>query len=223
MLTEEYLRERHSEWIGWIADAGIWEAKKFKSVNILVRPRSKNYHGLFRRKYIRRGLFRRYEDCIILYRNTVEETQLEIDSTLVHEMIHQYIFQNNIRDTSAHGKVFREFMHRINNAFPDSLHITISSKRQHVKGPGRTIHKLILLIFENGECYCCHIQPSRVEAFMRLIAHNKKSWQLKSYQLCESNDSYFDSVRSCRTRLHGIRIAEEQLTEFCKEYRLKCL
>ena len=47
-----------------------------------------------------------------------------IEDTILHEMIHYYIAVNQIRDTSAHGRLFRREMKRINAE--GNRHITIS-------------------------------------------------------------------------------------------------
>ena len=47
-----------------------------------------------------------------------------IEDTILHEMIHYYIAVNQIRDTSAHGRLFRREMKRINAE--GYRHITIS-------------------------------------------------------------------------------------------------
>ena len=52
--------------------------------------------------------------------------EAEIEDTIIHEMIHYYIRLNGIRDTSAHGKVFRRMMADINSRF--GRHITVSHR-----------------------------------------------------------------------------------------------
>lgn len=50
----------------------------------------------------------------------------EYIDTLVHEMIHYYIFVNGLKDTSTHGKLFRAEMERIRRDF--NLTVSISKK-----------------------------------------------------------------------------------------------
>ena len=50
----------------------------------------------------------------------------EIEDTVIHEMIHYYIRLNGIKDTSAHGKVFRQIMADINRTY--DRHITVSHR-----------------------------------------------------------------------------------------------
>lgn len=50
--------------------------------------------------------------------------EAEVEDTIIHEMIHYHIRLNGIKDTSAHGKVFRQMMTDINIRF--GRHITVS-------------------------------------------------------------------------------------------------
>ncbi len=220
-LTVEYLRQRHAYWIERLADAGICEADKFKPVELVVRERCKSYFGLFHRKWVKVNVRHRLRDRIIIYRQSADMSVEEIDGTLVHEMIHQYIFQNDLPDTSTHGRLFKDFMQRINETFPQELNISIYGESPILKGPGTKTHKLILLWMNDGSCFCCKITPTKVPLFVKLIEKNKLAWKLKGYLLCESNDLYFDTVPACRKYLHGLSMSLPELREFCKEYDIK--
>lgn len=52
--------------------------------------------------------------------------QKMLEDVIIHEMIHYYIDYNKIKDTSAHGRVFKQMMNDINTAF--NRHITISTR-----------------------------------------------------------------------------------------------
>ena len=49
-----------------------------------------------------------------------------IQDTILHEMIHYFIAVNHLRDTSTHGRLFRQEMKRINTE--GNRHITLSYK-----------------------------------------------------------------------------------------------
>ncbi len=57
-------------------------------------------------------------------------TAEEVDNTILHEMIHYYILSNQLQDTSAHGRLFRQEMQRINNAI--GSHITITHRNESI-------------------------------------------------------------------------------------------
>lgn len=67
--------------------------------------------------------------CLLISKNfDLDEDML--DDTIIHEMMHYYIAVKGIKDTSAHGKVFRQMMKDINLRF--NRHITISYKPAQV-------------------------------------------------------------------------------------------
>lgn len=222
ILSTEYLNERHRYWIARIASAGIWDARKFRPVTILLRRHAKSYMGLFQRKTTKSGLFRRHTaDFIIIYQQSEDIDPRTIDETLVHEMIHQYIIQNKLRDTTSHGSLFRDFMTRINHTFPDELTISIRRKIKPKEGEGEKNHTLLILYKENGECFCCKLNPKKAGWFISEIERHKNDSQISSYCLCTSRDMYFNSFSACTRRLHGVRIPFADLDEFCRHYGVK--
>ena len=216
-LRCEYLEERHRYWRERIGDAGIWYADGFMPVKFIVRKRSKTYDGLFCRKRVAVGSERGCEDQIIFYQQYADISVQEIDDTLVHEMIHQYIYQNGIKDSGVHGKVFKELMCRINQAFGGELTIRVSGGIKERRGPGDTLHRLILVSKDSGVCLCFKVNPNKADMFMSIIREHKDEWKIRKYELCESNDRYFDSFTACTRRLHGVRMTEEELVELCRE------
>ena len=74
----------------------------------------------------RQGLFRGYRntDFVLRINVRIDLPENVIEDTILHEMIHYYIAVNQIRDTSAHGRLFRREMKRINAE--GNRHITIS-------------------------------------------------------------------------------------------------
>lgn len=79
--------------------------------------------------------------------------ETEIEDTIIHEMIHYYIWQNGIRDTSAHGQVFRRMMDNINRTY--GRHITVSHKgspqlREQAVDTRPRPHVIVLVTFRDG-------------------------------------------------------------------------
>lgn len=50
----------------------------------------------------------------------------EVEDTIIHEMIHFYIYYKKLKDTSAHGAIFRRLMDGINSRY--GRHISISHR-----------------------------------------------------------------------------------------------
>lgn len=220
-LTVDYLQLRHQYWIDRIATTGIWDKECFKPVKIVVGKRASSYDGMFHRKWVRNNGVRQIVDHIIIYLKDYDLSVREIDDTLVHEMIHQYIIQNGLKDTSTHGLIFKGFMRKINEVFPNEVNITISTPIQRLKGPGQTLHKLLLLQLNNGDCYCCKINPTKVDSFVKILDNKRSLRQIKAYLLCESYDRYFDALTACRKYLHGEVMSLNELKNLCCECNIK--
>ena len=220
-LEREHLEERHNFWKEEIAKTGIWKAEHFKDISIQIRPKSKRYNGVFSRRWLKKQGNRVLIDKITIYNNSEDFDPVFLDSVLVHEMIHQYMFQNQIKDSSTHGKVFKHYMNKINEAFPEYLEIRLKDHNPSVpvKGPGLTIHNLILSWTEEY-CYCCLIHPKRLNEFDRMVKRYKKRGMIKGYTWAQSVDVHFNQYVRCMKRLHGIRKRIPDMKDFCKEYNV---
>lgn len=77
----------------------------------------------------------------------------ELEDVLIHEMIHYYIFFKGLKDSSAHGKVFRSIMDRVNSTY--SRHVSISHKlspeqREQQKDRRIRPHIIALISLKDG-------------------------------------------------------------------------
>lgn len=215
-----YITERHSYWIETIGRAGIWNPSNFSEVSLYVRPRSKTRGGTFSRRTVVGGGRAVFEDRIFIYRNSSDMTAGEVDNVLVHEMIHQYIVQTGITDSSAHGCVFRSLAARINAAFPDSLKVTVSTRRRSATGPGEKLY--LLLVLQSGDnIYCCVVCRTRVDWFKNFIYRNHIAMKVDKMGWCQTDDRHFENFRQCRTSIHGEKIPFQEFDAYCRKYRLR--
>lgn len=79
----------------------------------------------------------------------------ELEDTVIHEMIHYSIWLRGIRDTSAHGKVFREMMSGINETYGRNVrisHRTTPEEREKAADRSRRPHAVALVFFKDGRC-----------------------------------------------------------------------
>lgn len=221
-LTIDYLNGRHEYWKHRIGESGIWKAEAFKPVTIVIRPDCKSYNGLFIRRFVRKKGVREILDRIFIYNKTEDFNTRFLDSVLVHEMMHQYIIQNGIKDTSTHGKVFKELMSRINEAFREELLIKVSDHNPSVplSGKGDKLHTLLFLRLEKDICYLCVVNPSKKKDFEGMLRKNKSLWKVKSYFWTESDDVHFNRFRRCTRSLHGIKKSYAEMIDFCKAHNV---
>lgn len=220
-LSLDYLKTRHDYWKYEIGEKRIWNPLLFKDITIQIRPKSKSYNGMFCRKRLLVKGKRIPVDRIFIYKNSEDFNPVFLDSVLVHEMIHQYIFQTKTKDTSTHGKIFRSFMAKINLEFKDRLNIRVSDHNPSVplKGPGKNNH-LLALSWTDKDCYCCVVNPSKFKFFDQVLKKYKSSGTVKGYIWAQSNDVHFDRYVRCTKTLHGIKNPILQMTDFCKKYNI---
>lgn len=210
-LTVDYIKERHRYWRYRIADEDIWDVIKFEPVEFEIRPRSKTFNALFHRKIVKG----KPHDKIIIYRKVHDMPVKFVDNLIVHEMIHQYIFQNNLYDSSTHGPLFKTFMKNINDAFPEELDITVYSELQMLKGAGDRVYKILAIKFPDRYIFC-NVIPSKVQYFTDFAKRN--GWK---YMWGESDDLYFDQLNRCTKKLQGYSVKPEQMEAFVAEYRIR--
>lgn len=121
--------------------------------------------------------------------------EAEVEDTIIHEMIHYYIDFNGIKDTSAHGQVFRQMMSDINTRF--GRHITITHKstpeqRQQLVDTRKRWHVVAVVKFHDGRTGI-KVLPrirQRIITYRNLILTSK---EIKDVELYMSNDPYFNA------------------------------
>lgn len=129
----------------------------------IVLSKARTRLGTMACKCTRRLLKRVYSDFVIRISTYYECTEREFQETLLHEMIHYYIIYKRIPDTSSHGKVFREIMHRLNSKY--GWHITITSSMRGRKvadesGRSRRSAFLVLaVVLNDGTCMLSVVSP----------------------------------------------------------------
>lgn len=111
-----------------------------------------------------------------------------LEDIVIHELIHFQIFYSRLRDTSSHGKIFRQMMNEINHRF--GRHITISHRctAAQLDSDCRKAHAIVCLCTTTeGEQLCCKVSQSKVfdiyKAFdnWNLVASQEWYWVYDSY------------------------------------------
>lgn len=225
-VTLSYITERHAYWMERIARAGVWKAEEFDRVTLRVKPPARTLNGKFMRRVIRSrnplGIHG-VEDTLIVYDNPWLDTPVKIDSVLVHEMIHQYIYQARLRDTSSHGRRFRSFMQSINRLFSGELHLSVSERapREQLMPRRKAALHTLALVEIDGKVYCCRVMPSALPKLTAQLSRLVKRRQISGWRLYSSTDSFFDGISACRTRLHGLRMSVAEVPTFITTHALQ--
>ena len=102
----------------------------------------------------RQGLFRGYknEDFVLRINVRIDLPEEIVQDTILHEMIHYYIAVNQLQDTSAHGRLFRDQMVRINQK--GNRHISITHRLNEEQKAQAHIHKeraVAIVHFSDGK------------------------------------------------------------------------
>lgn len=118
----------------------------------------------------------------------------EWEDTIIHEMIHYYIGVNGLKDTAAHGQIFRQMMENINQRF--GRKITISHKstpeqKEQLYNTKRVWHVIALVYFADGRKGLKVLPRIR----QRIVTYrNTLLWDkdIEKIDLYMSNDPYFN-------------------------------
>lgn len=221
-LSIEILKERSEYWKKEIGSSGIWKPELFKPVRFIIRKNHRRYNALFQRK--RKKGMTEWEDSIVVYNKVEDFDPIYLDSLIVHEMIHQYLVQNNLNGKRPHGLPFKTLMSQINREFEGRLNIQLKSSHPSNEkvGEGETIHQLIFVEDERN-FYCCVIHPKKIKEIESLAARYRKLKRIRKFYRAQSNNIFFNNSSRCVKRLSGIKKPLNQLPDFLHQYSVKLL
>ena len=148
----------------------------------------------------------KFYDYTISVSNYYKLTTEEIDDVLIHEMIHYSIAYTGLKDTSAHGIVFRGMMDKINRTF--GRHITISVRTRNLQ-PRMTQqpkgYLILALEMKNGKYYLSSVNPSAARKIATSLARTR---EIAHYAWYQSQDEYFHGMPRVRS-LRGRQVSAE--------------
>lgn len=118
----------------------------------------------------------------------------EWEDTIIHEMIHYYIGVNGLKDTSAHGRLFRQMMDTINQRFNRNItisHKTTSEQKEEIYRAKKVWHVIALVSFADGR-KGLKVLPrirQRIETYRSTMLRDPR---ISRIELFISNDTYFN-------------------------------
>lgn len=160
---------------------------------------AKGFIGVCRYKRRRRpdGTWERY-DFRLSINTRIDLPEQEVEDTIIHEMIHYYIGVNQLRDTSAHGEVFRRMMKEINDKH--GRHITISHKntpeqreQSYDKRPRRHVVAVVTLRDGRSGIKVIPCIAKRIRQYRRGLL---LSGRVKSIEFFLTTDPFFNRFPS---------------------------
>lgn len=160
----------------------------------IVLGRGKSYIGKceFKRQRLPFGREKRY-GFRLRFNTRADIPEREMEDTVIHEMIHLYILSRGIRDTSAHGKVFRSMMADINAKY--GRHITVSHRmskdeRENMQGMKPSWRLIAIVSMTDGRTgikVLPRVQSSIKRYYRALLASGK----VTGMEFRLSRDPYF--------------------------------
>ncbi|MDO4161108.1 MAG: SprT-like domain-containing protein [Prevotellaceae bacterium] len=160
--------------------------------------RSRTRLGSMEWKSQRKWLLKTSESYTIRISNYYDMEEKEFKNVLLHEMIHLQIVSQHMKDTSPHGKIFRQRMKEIN---ADGWNITVSTKMSEAQKASTTRkrkrQRLILAITTHSQKYLLSVvSPKYAREINRIL---RLAPDVKSHSWFVSSDDYFSSFPTVRT------------------------
>ena len=132
----------------------------------------------------------RNENFVLRINVRIDVPEDVVQDTILHEMIHYSIAVKQIRDTSAHGKLFRAEMARIN---AEGRHITIShrlSEEEKLQAIVKKERVVALVTFEDGK-QGVKVVPRQVRHIQAWDKKVRRHFPIRSIEWYMTDDDLF--------------------------------
>ena len=137
--------------------------------------------------------------------NYYKREEREFDNTIIHEMIHQWIHQNGIKDNSSHGKYWLSVASRINK---DGWDIQPKSNANYEVAVKRNKEYCIFSFIDTANRrFICRVNPTKREYFVNALRYNKFS---NITCIISKNTNKFDKFVNCQSSLRGKYISQQE-------------
>lgn len=139
-----------------------------------------------------------FHDFKMLINTRIDVEEAELEDTILHEMIHYYIYSNQFQDTSSHGQLFRKIMNSINQNF--GRHITISKKltkaeHEQLINSRPAKHVFAIVTLDNGNKYV-KVVPRIRERIFQVHQNFLKYFRVKEIKWYYAENTYLNRFPS---------------------------
>ena len=137
---------------------------------VLTRARTFQGKLVFRRRRTSRGMV--CEDFEMRVSTLFDQTEEEWEDVVIHEMIHLHVAASGLRDSSAHGPVFRRIMTEINRRH--GRHITVSgitTESQRTADKVVRGHYMCIARLSDGRHGVAPVAKSRIVSLWESLSH----------------------------------------------------
>lgn len=147
-----------------------------------------------------------------------DRTEKQYDNTLIHEMIHLYISQNDIIDNGSHGRHFKAECARINKYGWELSRTTDISgwklseeaqKRLDNKLSNATYSVIVYQMYDTDNTqFIFRVAKGKELTYYNHLKYTCNAAKVKYFK---SNDNIFESLPTCRCRIRGRRIDKNDM------------
>ena len=205
-LTISYISEKFEKYNNLYFNGSL-KTPKFKISN---SKRALGTLSISRRLNFYGGYTKEHTISISKY---YDRTEKQYDNTLIHEMIHLYISQNDIIDNGSHGRRFKAECARINKYGWDLSRTTdISGWKLSEEAQKRLDNKLSNAMYDiivyqmydtDNTQFIFRVAKGKALNYYNHLKYKCKAVKVKYFK---SNDNIFESLPTCRCRIRGRRI-----------------
>lgn len=189
-LTLELLKKQHKEF------NKLYFGNSLSTPKIKIENKSKRTLGYYK-----------HSTNLIVISNYYKRELRDYIRTLLHEMIHQYIHEKNIRDTSSHGYYFKHYAKMVNkdgwNITPrEKLPIDIETNSTH-------LYHVIRFKQNDGRYFILSTASNCHDSYYDYL--NKRYCNVVKYT---TTNPIFSNFRKCRSKVVGRFIQENEFAMF---------
>lgn len=155
----------------------------------------------------------RLSDFAIRLSTYYDCTEREMQTVLLHEMIHYYIAWKGIRDDAPHGSVFRSIMNRLNTRHGWDISVSASMRGRKTAAPHNDRRPRLVLALENsrGECFLTVVNPRYAAQLKSRLKNAVDATQRAWFVSTDPFFSDFTTVRSLRARKVKREVFDEKI------------
>lgn len=155
----------------------------------------------------------RLSDFAIRLSTYYDCTEREMQTVLLHEMIHYYIAWKGIRDDAPHGSVFRSIMNRLNTRHGWDISVSASMRGRKTAAPHNDRRPRLVLALENsrGECFLTVVNPRYTAQLKSRLKNAADATQRAWFVSTDPFFSDFTTVRSLRARKVKREVFDEKI------------
>jgi predicted SprT family Zn-dependent metalloprotease len=196
-INQQLLREKFHEFNGTFFESKLKEPK-FEVTSV------KSWAGYFMVKH---------NNPIIKISTYIEKSNIEHFETLLHEMIHLWIWQEKIIDSGPHGYRFKQKMYEINR---QGHHLTVSERFNISTDTlgNITYYIYVLEYFDTNKLFMFCINYSKLTEFSNILSSLKSTKRIKDFKLYSSRNTYFKGARQCTKRMVGNYINQSDIGKY---------